>query len=307
MSKFSDVTTATRLRDVIGSIVRDILGIERPADAYATVQSIDRVTRTATVLFPGETTPITLPMSILQPVGTGGAVRIVGTRNDRRIDSPAGTGAVYVDASTVAATTANLTTVTATTVSGTDATLSNSLRATKTTEPALGATAHAFEVGTPGSTAGQTGIMFGPSRIQAKNGPDAAALELNNAGGAVRVGGYPAVPLRNTSGTRLASNGNVAVPSVTATSPGFLMQAGRAVGTFTNGAATLAMTTAFPNGLLCAVCNSEYNDMVIAINPATCTNGQIGITAFYYWDQPPYRQAVVTGQAYNVDYIAIGY
>lgn len=299
MSKFSDVTTATRLRDVIGSIVRDILGIERPADAYATVQSIDRVTRTATVLFPGETTPITLPMSILQPVGTGGAVRIVGTRNDRRIDSPAGTEAVYVDASTVAATTANLTTVTATTVSGTDATLSNSLRATKTTEPALGATAHAFEVGTPGSTAGQTGIMFGPSRIQAKNGPNAAALELNNAGGAVRVGGYPLAPLRAAESPFVGTLGDL----TTQATP-FLMQAGtdQITATFngTNTVGNLTFPFTFSTGLLTVVVSTGNPDLVAVVNGAALATNQVGLV---------FHQAGSANcpGSFRVSYIAIGW
>lgn len=336
MTKLSDLTTATRLRDVISAMVRDILKMERPADVYATVEGIDRVARTATVSFPGEATPVTLPMSVLQPTGTGGVVRVVGTRNDRRIEAPSGTAGVYVDANTVAATTLNATTATITTgnittgnittttsttanvatgnittVNATDVTATGLVRSTKTTEPALGATTHGFEVGTPGNTAGQTGIMFGPSRIQAKNGNAAAAIELNNAGGAVRANGFPVAPLRaigyvsGSPATLTATGLDGTPPAIGATSPGFQMQAGIASVAFTNGGGSFALPNAFPNGLLCCLTTTNDNHLIYAISRAS-SRSTIVVTCHNYGDFNNAWPTVFNGTN-TFTYLAIGW
>ncbi len=88
MTKFADLDTATRFRDLLRSVVKDVLRQERPPETYATVQTIDRVARTAVVRFPGETSDITLPMGALQPFYPGDVVRVRGLAGDRYIDQP---------------------------------------------------------------------------------------------------------------------------------------------------------------------------------------------------------------------------
>ena len=90
MGNFGDVSTATRMRDSISSIVRHILRTERPDNVYATVQSINRLTRKCVVRFAGETTDIELPMSAIEPAGVGDTVRVIGSATDRYVDQPVG-------------------------------------------------------------------------------------------------------------------------------------------------------------------------------------------------------------------------
>lgn len=176
---FGDVTAATRMRDAVTQMVRSVLKTERPSDSYATVQSVNRSARTAVVRFPGETQDITLPMSMNQPSAAGQVVRVKGGATDRYIDAPAGAGAVsflYAQSGTITNTL---------TVSGDFAGVA--ARLSRTNAPTLGGIFHGLEIGTAGNTAGQIGLMFGPAAMQAKNGSSASVLDINSAGGTVKI------------------------------------------------------------------------------------------------------------------------
>jgi hypothetical protein len=89
---FDDWDFATRFRDTIASFSEGAVERLRPAPRYATVVTIDRVGRTCTVRFPGETatTPVTVPMGSIQPSKAGQVVRVAGTLGDRYIDDVMG-------------------------------------------------------------------------------------------------------------------------------------------------------------------------------------------------------------------------
>lgn len=90
MSGFEDFGTAMRFRDVLRTAVRNVLDIERPPYQYATVASIDRTNRKATVKFAGEETAVTVYMGSVQPNSIGQTVRINGLRGDRFIEEVMG-------------------------------------------------------------------------------------------------------------------------------------------------------------------------------------------------------------------------
>lgn len=74
------------MRDVISSIVKDVVSSAMPSTRYGTVSTIDRSTSTCTVLFPGSTTPVPVKMSSLQPVRIGSIVRVQGIAGDNYVD-----------------------------------------------------------------------------------------------------------------------------------------------------------------------------------------------------------------------------
>lgn len=85
---FADPIAATRFRDAVRDICRDILKIERPSETYATVIAIDRVFKKCTVRFPGETVDVVLPMGAIQPMAVGETVRVKGLTADRHVEAP---------------------------------------------------------------------------------------------------------------------------------------------------------------------------------------------------------------------------
>lgn len=85
MSTFGSVSTATRFRDVVQSIVRRTLARERPADAYGIVQTIDHTNRKCTVLLAGSTSSVTVSMGTIRPSAIGQTVRISGAAQDRYV------------------------------------------------------------------------------------------------------------------------------------------------------------------------------------------------------------------------------
>lgn len=91
---FSDFGTAQKFRDLVADIARRVLERERPRYDYATVASIDRANRKATVTFAGESTPITVGMGSIQPAVVGQTVRIDGLVGDRFIADVMGEGRV---------------------------------------------------------------------------------------------------------------------------------------------------------------------------------------------------------------------
>lgn len=71
MGDFGDVTTATRLRDVVYKMARDAIDTVRPPDRYGRVLDVNRFTGQASVLLNGDTDPITVRMTTgVQPMFT---------------------------------------------------------------------------------------------------------------------------------------------------------------------------------------------------------------------------------------------
>lgn len=85
MSKFADLSAATRFRDVVISIVKRTLAHERPPDAYGTVVTIDHTNRKCVVLLGGSTEAVTVSMGTIRPSAVGQTVRISGAAQDRYV------------------------------------------------------------------------------------------------------------------------------------------------------------------------------------------------------------------------------
>lgn len=87
MASFADLTSATRLRDVIRAIVREVLEQERPRYKYAKVISIDATAGTCVVNYVGEAgNNVTVKMGrIIRPTAVNQIVRIDGLNGDRFI------------------------------------------------------------------------------------------------------------------------------------------------------------------------------------------------------------------------------
>lgn len=337
---FGDLDKATRVRDVIASISKQAIRNDRPSDVYATVQAIDRVGGTCDITFPGESTTITLPMGAIQPQTTGTYVRVVGVAQDRRVDSPAAGSATYLNANTVAATAATITTVTASAViSATSTNLSIDAGAGGTLKfdssfggvvefGATGSTTNVkvvtsdggnvlpqtgvnstfpFFIGSASTAASNYRMAFTARGQQALNAGAVDVLEMNPQGGAVRANGYPLAPLFNVQNAAVGS-----VPAVTATSPGFKIQAGRQQVNFTAGSGTLTFGTAFPNGLLCVVATSELERFIIAHRPTLGSSViQASLSGFQaydgYLDGPPPPVGGPGGGQVWVNYVAVGW
>lgn len=90
MATWSDSMTAQAVRDLVTQVVRSMLTTERPPVRYATVVSIDRANRKATVTYIGESTSVTVSMGSIQPLATGQVVRIGGMMGDRYIEDVLG-------------------------------------------------------------------------------------------------------------------------------------------------------------------------------------------------------------------------
>jgi hypothetical protein len=73
------------MRDLIQEISRVEINKLRPADVYAEIQTIDTLQSKATVIYPGETTPVPVSMGSFEPVSAGAIVRISGQSGDRFI------------------------------------------------------------------------------------------------------------------------------------------------------------------------------------------------------------------------------
>lgn len=93
---FSSPEAAAKLRDLIRRMIQSEFFKQR--SRLATVNTIDRANRKATVTFTGETSPVTVKMGGVQPynTGAGNVVRIAGPPGDRYIDAIV-QGKVYVD------------------------------------------------------------------------------------------------------------------------------------------------------------------------------------------------------------------
>lgn len=87
---FDDWDFATRFRDVISQISTSTIERIRPSPRYGQVVTIDRTNRKCTVLFPGESTAVTIPMGSIQPSRPGQTVRVVGELGDRYLDDVMG-------------------------------------------------------------------------------------------------------------------------------------------------------------------------------------------------------------------------
>lgn len=90
MATWSDSPTAQAMRDLIQQVTRTMLATERPQVRYATVVTLDRTNRKATVTYIGETSTATVAMGSVQPANTGQVVRIGGPMGDRYIEDVLG-------------------------------------------------------------------------------------------------------------------------------------------------------------------------------------------------------------------------
>lgn len=87
MTDFSELTAATRLRDVIRAIVREEIERSRPRYKYAQVVSINATAGTCVVTYAGEPgNSVTVRMGkIIRPTAAGQIVRVDGLSGDRFI------------------------------------------------------------------------------------------------------------------------------------------------------------------------------------------------------------------------------
>lgn len=92
MASFKDYQAAAQMRDIIKTLVREEMEATRPVYAYATVASIDRTARRATVVFPDSADPVPVQMGAMQPQSVGQTVRVDGIAGDRYISEVLGSG-----------------------------------------------------------------------------------------------------------------------------------------------------------------------------------------------------------------------
>jgi hypothetical protein len=86
----ADQAYAMKFRDLIRTLVVAELERARPKYRYATVVTIDRVNRRATVRYQPSDPPFTVNMGAVQPSAVGQRVRIDGYQGDRFISDVLG-------------------------------------------------------------------------------------------------------------------------------------------------------------------------------------------------------------------------
>ena len=107
MSDLNDFITAQRVDKAIEKKVTTQLNKQRPVAKYAVVKSIDNNTRSAEVVYIGESDPVRIPFGLVGPNEVGQEVRIEGTPGDRYITGIRGTTRVEAVASEASETAAN--------------------------------------------------------------------------------------------------------------------------------------------------------------------------------------------------------
>lgn len=175
-------------------------------------------------------------------------------------------------------------------------TIGSKTRVADDDEPSLSSTNHAFQVGTPGTSAGDLQMKFGPANIQATEGDLSSVLKLNNFGGPVLANNRQVTPLGGVS-TALAGT----APAVSSTTAQYFMQAGKVTVTASAGAASWSFPTLFPTGLLALVASAAgaaFADFGLFVDStSTASTGKVF--------------AVSAGAAYSgslsVSYVAIGW
>ena len=85
-----DINTAARVREAVTKIATETLEVERPRSRYATVMSIDKVSRTVTVKYPDEAATFVVRCGSVIPLSTGQVVRVSGQIGDRYVDDVIG-------------------------------------------------------------------------------------------------------------------------------------------------------------------------------------------------------------------------
>ncbi len=85
MAGMADLAFSMAMRDTIDRMVKETLDRERPKYRYGRVKSIDRANYKCTVVFTGETSPVTVNMGSLQPSAIEQLVRIEGIGTDKFI------------------------------------------------------------------------------------------------------------------------------------------------------------------------------------------------------------------------------
>lgn len=154
-------------------------------------------------------------------------------------------------------------------------------------------TNHAFQVGTPGTSAGDYQLKMGPRVIVATEGDLTSSLSLNEDGGPVLIGGRQVAPFLDI-GTVMAGSG----ASETSHTQAFKWQGGKATISFSAGAGTLTFPTSFPNGLIGFAANAlAAGDVTLTWSAASAST----VTLFC-----AVAGVARTGNT-DVSYIAIGW
>jgi hypothetical protein len=81
----NNLELAYRLRDVVRSVVREVLREEVPRVRFATVVSVDPQSRTATCQYPDETVTFPVRCGAVRPA-VGATVRISGPNGARYVE-----------------------------------------------------------------------------------------------------------------------------------------------------------------------------------------------------------------------------
>lgn len=90
MASLNEFRTALGFRDVVQTLVKNLLDTERPRYRYASVISIDRTNYKCTVQFQGDPGTVTVNMGSIQPSAVGQRVRVAGMLGDKYIDAVLG-------------------------------------------------------------------------------------------------------------------------------------------------------------------------------------------------------------------------
>ena len=98
MSSFEDYKVALEAREVFQALILETLEEKRPGYRYATVASINRTARTATVTYPEGGDPATVAMGAVQPSVVGQVVRIEGRLGDKFIADVMGPAYIAAEA-----------------------------------------------------------------------------------------------------------------------------------------------------------------------------------------------------------------
>jgi hypothetical protein len=90
MSGFDKQSTALAFRDWVKGVIASELEKIRPATRYATVTGVDWANNEISVMFPGDTTSLTVPVSRAYPAYIGQKVRIGRIGAERYVDTIVG-------------------------------------------------------------------------------------------------------------------------------------------------------------------------------------------------------------------------
>lgn len=90
MATFDDFDSAHRFREIIADVAATVVDKMRPRDRMASVVSYSPTNGTASVIYVGDSTAVTLPTLGSGPFNVGQTVRVTGPLGARYIDTPIG-------------------------------------------------------------------------------------------------------------------------------------------------------------------------------------------------------------------------